>query len=165
MRLTSACLAIGLTGFIAATLPANAGDLSNGAAGGIRDYGSGGVPVPVPQTYEENFKYYVRGDIGSAFKNTGTFTNNGWPITFSQPNDWHELSIISLGFGKYITPSFRSEFTMDYRVDRPIASGSQTIAGISKTAQLANVTVTTPAPNSISSDAKVFVTNNYTGNL
>ena len=74
MRLTSACLAACfLSGAIAAGLPAHAGDLSNGAAGGIRDYSSPGVPVPMPTTYEENFKWYVRGDVGTAFKSSGTF--------------------------------------------------------------------------------------------
>ena len=66
MRLTSACLAACFfSGAVAAGLPAHAGDLSNGAAGGIRDYNSAGVPVPMPVAYEENFKWYVRGDVGT----------------------------------------------------------------------------------------------------
>ncbi len=166
MRLTSACLAIGVSLIASAGVPAQAGDLGNGAAGGIRDYGGGAVPVPMPSVYEENFKWYLRGDIGSAFKNTGTFGNNGWPITFSQPGDWHELSIVTLGFGKYVTPSLRAEFTVDYRPDRVIASGSQTILGITKTAQLANTTVSaTVGGVAVTSNASVFVTNSYTGNL
>lgn len=163
MRLKS-CLAVGLAGLFAAAAPAIAGDLDNTAAGGIRNYNSGGVPVPVPTTYEESYKWYMRGDYGTAFKNSGTFNNYGWPITFTQPNNWNELSIISFGFGKYLTPSLRSEFTVDYRPERAIASGSQTVTGITRTAQLADTTVTVPLTG-LTSSAKVFVTNSYTGNL
>ncbi len=123
MRLTYACLAFCLAGALGATAPASAGDLSNGAANGIRDYGSPGVPVPMPTTYEENFKWYVRGDVGVAFKNSGTIDTGGWPISVNQPANWTEQSIIGLGFGRYLSPSFRVEATVDYRTERSLASG------------------------------------------
>ncbi len=132
MRLKSACLAICLSGVLATSLPALAGDLANGGAGGIRDYaGSNGVPVPMPTAYEETFKWYVRGDIGTGFKHTGAVTSGGWPIEVSQPNSWTEQSIISVGFGQYLTPSLRAEFSVDYRTTRSIAAGQQSVGPIS----------------------------------
>ena len=130
MRLTSACLAICLSGALGVSLPAFAGDLSNGAAGGIRDYGSAGVPVPVPTTYQENFKWYVRGDVGIAFKNSGNIDTGSWPISVTQPANWPEQAIISLGIGRYLSPSFRVEGTVDYRTERSIASGTVALAPI-----------------------------------
>jgi opacity protein-like surface antigen len=124
MRLTYACLAICLAGALSATVPASAGDLSNGAAGGIRDYSAGGVPVPMPTSiYEENFKWYARGDLGIGFKNSGTISTGTWPIDVKQPANWSEQSILSFGFGRYISPSVRVEGTVDYRTPRNIASG------------------------------------------
>jgi len=55
----------------------------------------------------------------------------------TQPADWHEHSIVSFGFGRYITPSFRTEFTLDYRTPRAIASGNKALADISKSALVA----------------------------
>lgn len=116
------CLAIGLAGLFAANGPATAGDLDSSAAGGIRNYNSGGVPVPVPQYYDETYKWYLRGDIGTAFKNSGTLVNEGMPLNLIGPNQWENQGIVSFGFGKYLTPSFRAEFTVDYHADRQIAN-------------------------------------------
>ncbi len=121
MRLKT-CLAIGLAGLFAAHGPATAGDLDSSAAGGIRNYNSGGVPVPMPITYEETYKWYLRGDIGTAFKNSGTLANEGMPLNLISPNEWQNQSIVSFGFGKYLTPSFRAEFTVDYHSDRQVAN-------------------------------------------
>lgn len=130
MRLLPACttaFAFGgcLAAIVGAFAPAHAGDLSNDAPDGIRGYGSAGVPVPMPQTYEETFKWYIRGDVGSAFRSSGKVDIGGWPITVRQPNEWQEQSIVSFGFGRYITPSLRTEFTLDYRTERKLASGTQ----------------------------------------
>ena len=141
MRLTSACLvACFFSGALTASLPAHAGDLSNGAADGIRDYSSGGVPVPMPTTYEENFKWYVRGDVGTAFKNSGTFDAGTWPVAISQPANWSEQSIVSVGFGRYLSPSFRVEATVDYRTERTLASGTAVLAPITITRAAAGTT-------------------------
>ncbi len=144
MKLTSACQTIsinlGAAVLLVLSAPALAGDLGNGAAGGIKDYGAGGVPVPAPAPYEENYKWYVRGDIGTAFKSSGRFGIEGLPVEVTQPGDWHEQSILSFGFGKYITPSVRTELTLDYRTPRNIASGSKSLADISKTARVADTT-------------------------
>ena len=131
MRLKFACLAILASGVLAPNLSALAGDLSNGAAGGIRDYSSGGIAVPAPITYEENFKWYVRGDIGTGFKHSGTFKSGGWPIEVTQPGNWSEQSIVSVGFGQYLTPSFRAEVSVDYRTERSLSSGTLSLAPIS----------------------------------
>ena len=168
MRLTSACLAISLTGLFAAHMPAYAGDLSNGAPGGIRDYGSGGVPVPMPIAYQENFKWYLRGDIGTAFKSSGSVTTTGFPLEITQPGAWHELSILSFGFGKYITPSFRTEFTLDYRPDRVIEQGTQTSSIVKTTkavGSISKLTWTDPNGVSYSSGANQYVNNRYNGTL
>jgi opacity protein-like surface antigen len=146
MRLTSACHTVtqallgglGAAAVLAAALPAHAGDLSNRGAGGIKDFGSGGVPVPAPQPYEENFKWYIRGDIGTGFKHSGTIGTEGLPASVLQPKDWHELSILSVGFGRYITPSLRTEFTLDYRTPRNLASGSKTLPDISRSGRAAD---------------------------
>jgi opacity protein-like surface antigen len=146
MTLLSACpiisKCIGAAALMAVALPALAGDLSNGAAGGIKDYGSGGIPVPAPMPYEETFKWYLRGDIGTAFKSSGNVDVGAWPITVSQPNNWSEQSIIGVGFGRYITPSLRTEFMVDYRTDRKLASGSQALPTTSKTIAVAGTTAT-----------------------
>ena len=134
MKLTTACLTLGLTGVLAAASPAIAGDLSNGGAGGIKDYSYGGSAVPAPVPYEENFKWYVRGDLGTAFKSQGTIGNDGMPVNFTQPGDWHEQTILSFGFGKYITPSIRAEATIDYRTQRDIGSKNPLTATTSVTA-------------------------------
>jgi opacity protein-like surface antigen len=156
MKRTSACqtlsASLGAVALLAIVGPALAGDLSNGAPGGIRDYGSGGVPVPVPAPYEETFKWYTRADVGTGFKHSGRFAIEGLPAEVTQPADWHEHSILSFGFGRYITPSFRTEFTLDYRTPRNIASGARSLADITKSARLADTSasvggVTVPVIN------------------
>lgn len=151
MRLTSACLALALTGLAAAALPAHAGDLGNGAAGGIKDYGSGPVPAPMPVSYNETFKWYVRGDLGTGFKSTGTIGVDGLPLNVSQPGGWRELSILSFGFGRYITPVLRAELTLDYRPERNISAGVQNTAitqsQVTQTALLNGSINTTTATN------------------
>jgi opacity protein-like surface antigen len=153
MKRTSACqtlsASLGAVALLAIVGPALAGDLSNGAPGGIRDYGSGGVPVPVPAPYEETFKWYTRADVGTGFKHSGRFAIEGLPAEVTQPADWHEHSILSFGFGRYITPSFRTEFTLDYRTPRNIASGSKSLADITKTVRLADGSATLPSGASI----------------
>ena len=135
MKHIPARIALGFAGLFAAALPASAGDMSNAAAGGIKDYGSAGIAVPAPMPYEETYKWYLRGDLGTAFKSQGTTANDGMPVNATSPSEWHELSIISLGFGRYITPSLRTEFTLDYRAPRALASGVSTTkdATITKT--------------------------------
>ncbi len=169
MRLTSACLAIGLTGLCAAFMPAHAGDLSNGAADGIRDYGSGGVPVPVPREYQETYKWYLRGDVGIGVKNAGTISNDGLPLAIDQPGSWTETSILSVGFGKYITPSLRAEFTMDYRPERAIETGTQSSVLVKTTNQIGTVgqvNYTDPVTGTTySSGANQYVNNRYIGTL
>ena len=146
MRLSSACRAVtqvlsgglGAAVLLGASLPALAGDMHNGAAGGLKGYGSGGVPVPAPMPYNETYKWYLRGDIGTGFKHAGTIGVEGLPASVLQPKDWHELSILSFGFGRYITPSLRTEFTLDYRTPRNLASGTKTLADITRTGRLAD---------------------------
>jgi opacity protein-like surface antigen len=130
MRLNSAChtLTQALLGglaavaVLAAALPAHAGDLSSRGAGGIKDYGGNGVPVPAPQPYEENFKWYVRGDVGLSVKSSGKFDQGDWPLNLPQPDEWRNQSIVSFGFGRYITPNLRVEGTLDYRTERKVAT-------------------------------------------
>jgi opacity protein-like surface antigen len=127
---------------VATALPARAGDLSNRGAGGIKDYGGAAVPVPAPMAYEENFKWYVRGDIGTGFKHSGNIGVEGLPASVLQPKDWHELSILSVGFGRYLTPSIRAEMTLDYRTPRTLASGTKTLPDITRSARSADGTAT-----------------------
>ena len=134
MKHFSQRIAAGLAGLVAAHLPVHAGDMMNGAAGGIKDYGSAGIAVPAPVPYEETFKWYVRGDIGTAFKNSGKFETGGLTAPqITQPGDWSEQSIVSFGFGRYLTPSVRGEITLDYRTPKSIASGVRALPDISIT--------------------------------
>ncbi len=115
---------------LAASLPALAGDLSSRGAGGIKDYGASGVPVPAPMPYEETYKWYIRGDVGLSVKSYGKVDQGDWLLNLSQPDAWKEQSIISFGFGRYITPNVRVEATLDYRTARNLAASSsaQTLA-------------------------------------
>jgi opacity protein-like surface antigen len=150
MRQNSACQALTHTllgglaavAVIATALPAHAGDLSNRGAGGIKDYGSAAVPVPAPMAYEENFKWYLRGDIGTGFKHSGSVGVEGLPVSVLQPKDWHELSILSIGFGRYLTPSLRTEFTLDYRTPRTLASGTKNLPDITRSGRAADTSAT-----------------------
>ena len=133
MRLLTACLALTLTGVVAQSVPAAAGDLGNDAPGGIKDYGYGGTPVPAPVPYEETYKWYLRGDVGTLFKGQGKIANDGMPVNTISPSDWTEQSIVSFGFGRYLTPSLRTEFTVDYASQRPISGKNPSTADITIT--------------------------------
>ena len=123
MKFTSACISVALVAFAASILPAEGADWNNGA-GGIKEYGQAGVPVPAPVPYQETYKWYLRGDVGFSAKESGKVSATGAPISITQDGERDKLGILSLGFGRYITPSLRVEFGIDIRNKQNVASGA-----------------------------------------
>ena len=73
------------------------------------------VEVPAPIPYTETYKWYLRADIGGALARSGSMSITGLPLPLEQPGDWAKTPFAVLGFGRYITPSLRGEFTVDMR--------------------------------------------------
>ena len=132
-----------------AAQPVLAADLDGKMSSGKGGYGSGGVvAVPAPIPYEETYKWYVRGDLGATLGRNGDVTALGLPQSFSQPDDWGTTGLVSLGFGRYITPSLRTELTLDMRKLRRTDNFTRTTSHTSDEAAVATVgTVTTYGQN------------------
>ena len=105
---------------------AEAGDWNNGA-GVLKDSGGlAGVPVPAPVPVAESFNWYVRADLGMAFKSSGKVTTDtALGAHLSQDYDNGEGPFHGgIGFGRYVTPTFRWDFTGDYRGFQKAQGGS-----------------------------------------
>jgi opacity protein-like surface antigen len=105
----------GLTlGFAIATLavsPAMAG--GDVIYQGIKDPHAAAVPVPAPIPVElYDPEYYVRLDVGGAFIGSGV-DEVGTPNDIRSPGSIEAIESGGIGFGRYITPSIRAEFTVD----------------------------------------------------
>ena len=137
MKRTTVLLSLGLA--VLAATPADAGDWNNGA-GPIRDHGGmAGVPVPAPVPIMESFSWYVRGDVGVAFKSQGQAvidTALGAHLTESYDSK-EGMFHGSVGFGRYITNSVRFDFTGDARGSQKALSGTKSYTA----------TTITPGPN------------------
>jgi hypothetical protein len=113
---------MGLVSLAAMIVPAEAADMNGRGPGGAKDYGHGAVPVPAPVPYEEHYKWYVSGGVGWTARSSGTVTGTSEIDTlgFSGENG---PAVISAAFGRYITPSLRLEFGMDFRTKQKVTRG------------------------------------------
>jgi opacity protein-like surface antigen len=131
MNLHKAWLATGVALAMSA-MPAMAADW-----GGIKDMG-GGVPIPVPApapvpTYDADSDWYVGlalgGDISQDAKITSYDRDNLGNITpgiaVKDSSDIGTVPIFGLSFGRYITPSLRAEFALDYHPNSTIAGPAE----------------------------------------
>ncbi len=147
MKHIAQSLALGLAVLAAGTASPRAADwaVSSGGArdfGSIKDYRNAAVPVPAPTPSPSYAKdWYVRGDIGYNLATSTDITATGG-ITARPGDDLNGFVFGSIGFGRYITPSLRAEFAVDFRPKKTVTSGIQTY---SKT-QTINTTVVTGAP-------------------
>ena len=116
MQRTTVLLSLGLA--LLAAGPAEAGDWNNGAGVLVRDHGGmAGVPVPAPVPVAETAHWYVRADLGYAFKSSGSVdTTTALGASFKSKYDDGEGPFHGgIGFGYYVTPTFRWDLTGDYR--------------------------------------------------
>jgi opacity protein-like surface antigen len=133
-QLAALSIAAGLA--LAASADANAADWNNGA-GGIRDYGMGGVPVPVPRPVPEAFSYYLRADIGygrpakkGSLSESGSvygdangplgipaaapFGSSGF-LSRAAIGGYDDVFLGTIGGGAYVSPRWRTDVTLDFR--------------------------------------------------
>lgn len=110
--------------------PASAADW-----GGVREIG-GDIPVPVPApapvpTYDIYSDWYVGFSIGANVLQDATITDTDTDYFgdstrgfFARDSgDIGSTPIFGLNFGRYITPSLRAEFAIDYTPDAAISKG------------------------------------------
>ena len=122
MKLSAVCISVTLVALATSILPADAADWNNGA-GSMKDRGQAGVPVPIPEAYQETYKYYLRGDLGFTPKSSAKVTALGPPLSLLPVSDWERNAFVGFGFGRYITPSLRLEFGIDLRPKHNVAAG------------------------------------------
>ena len=88
--------------------------------GGVRDMGGGvamPVPAPVPvPTYDADSDWYVGLMLGGSLLQDAKITDydDGRPPNRIDSVDLGNQPIFGLNFGRYITPSLRAEFAIDY---------------------------------------------------
>lgn len=119
MKFSTAGLTIGLASLTAFAGVATAADMP-GYRGSSKDYGQAAVPVPAPVPYEEHYKWYIGAGVGYAVGSSGTINaSTGIEITpFEDQNGPFHGSVFA---GRYLTPSLRVEFGMDFRAKQKIA--------------------------------------------
>lgn len=130
--------ALALIALTSASAPAAlAADMPGGSSG--RGYGSGGVvAVPAPIPYQETYKWYIRGDFGATLGRSGDVSVTGGPVTVDDISDWGNKGLFSIGFGRYITPTLRAEFTADFRKELSISRGDHLATWSSPTVTVQN---------------------------
>lgn len=129
MKLATAGLTIGLVSMTAFAGAATAADMPGARVGG-GSYGQAAVPVPAPVPYEEHYKWYVGGGVGYAVRSGNNITSsvdnlsfgNGIAVINGEDGPVHG----SIFAGRYVTPSLRLEFGMDFRAKEKIVTGSHT---------------------------------------
>ncbi len=128
MKFSSACISVALIALAASIIPAEGADWNNGA-GGIKDHGAGGIPVPAPIPYQETYKYYLRADLGLSWNGSGQdLRHSGFnygtgdlvaPLSmnsFAQMEHSKGLGFpATLGAGLYISDRWRADLTVDIR--------------------------------------------------
>jgi opacity protein-like surface antigen len=121
---------------------------------GIKDYRQT-VPVPMPNPANEPSRdWYVRGDIGWNFYAHGDTEARGGLRVFDQ--DETAAGVFGgIGFGRYMTPSWRFDITFDAKAKQRAAPGSQTYA-------VRNAALGLPATYDIAHQEDAYTTN-YTG--
>ena len=141
MKRTTVLLSLGFAVLTAGS--AQAGDWNNGAGVLVKDSGGmAGVPVPAPTPAAESFKWYLRADVGLAVKSSGSVTTTtALGSTFTQNYDDGQGPFHGgIGFGHYVTPTFRWDFTGDYRGFQKARSNTTNSTGFTVTPG-ANVTI------------------------
>lgn len=128
MRLTTRGLQVGLSLAIALTAAAPGAQAADYGRGSVKD--RGGVPVPAPMPVAETFKWYLRADVGGGLVTGGdpSATGNiyaadrdpleGQPFGISSAwfnNGFDTFAMGGVGFGAYIGPRVRGDFTLDAR--------------------------------------------------
>ena len=124
MKRTTVLLSLGFA--VLAAGSAQAGDWNNGAGVLVKDSGGmAGVPVPAPAPVAESFHWYVRADLGYAFKSSGgVTTTTSMGSTFKADYDNGEGPFHGgIGVGRYMTPTFRWDLTGEYRGFQKVQGG------------------------------------------
>lgn len=85
------------------------------------------APVPVP-VYEP--EYYVRLDTGAAWITDGTFNEDGLGLTTPGVDSIEPLEILSIGGGRYLTPSIRAEVAADLYSRGEVLRGQDDLTSI-----------------------------------
>jgi opacity protein-like surface antigen len=84
------------------------------------------VPVPAPAPVPETFSYYLRADIQWGFSGSPSFSEKGRDYTgtafTSSSTNSDDIFSGSVGFGAYLGPRLRADFTLDFRDQQEIAS-------------------------------------------
>lgn len=122
---------------------------------GIKDYRQT-VPVPMPNPANEPSRdWYVRGDIGWNFYTHGDTEARGGLRVFDQ--DETAAGVFGgIGFGRYMTPSWRFDITFDAKAKQRAAPGSQTY--VLRESSVLGV----PTTSDVAHSENAFTTN-YTG--
>lgn len=122
MKISTTVLAVAIPALIAATGPAVSGDWNYGA-GGAKDGISAAVPVPAPVGIPELAPtWYLRADIGVGFAKSGKVSAGGLDLgLFDSFGDQGTNGLVKFGFGRYITPTLRAEFSIDLRNQQKVA--------------------------------------------
>ncbi len=167
MKVSAAILSLATIASAAVASSALAADMYGKTPGGMKGYGAGAVAVPAPVPYEETFKWYIRGDIGFALKGSGSFDYTGLPYNMDQPDEWAPRAYFSVGAGRYLTPNFRTEFTVDMRGNNRLDNGvngqqlvSQTMTASDGTNSVTNIYATTRS-ESIAHQNSTFLLSAY----
>lgn len=123
------CLSLGLACLMGASASAVAGGMGNDA-GGLKDSIYEGVPVPAPSPIPMySAEWYVRADVGYSYATDAGVTTSG-PGFFAYDNNRDGPAMVSLGFGRYVTPNIRAEFLVDLRNDYKVGASDQSYRGI-----------------------------------
>ena len=76
------------------------------------------APVPIPQT----MRYYLRGDIGASFSDTGN-ARFAADATATSDAELSDTTVVGIGAGVYFSPRFRGDITIDYRTKSDLNTG------------------------------------------
>lgn len=122
-RTTSLLLALGL--MAASTGLAAAADWNNGA-GGIRVLRSGAaVPVPAPAPIPvQAADWYVRADLNFAAASSGSVDATGPYLDLKGAGDMPRYFGGGIAIGRYLTPSIRTDVSIDYRSQQRFVSNT-----------------------------------------
>ncbi len=125
LKLTSVTLALaclmGLSG--AATAGGFGAD-----AGSLKDGIYDGVPVPAPRPLPiYNAQWYVRADFGYSIATDDNLSTTGFGFTPYASTDGQMA--LTLGMGRYLTPSLRAELAIDIRSEADLGRRNQDYVG------------------------------------
>jgi opacity protein-like surface antigen len=143
----SLLLGLGLVMAVAG-LPASAADFgpSRGYPS-VKDYGSAGIPVPAPAPIPVTAAdWYIRADLNYALRSSGnTISGGDFQFPVSNADNMPSYLGATLGVGRYITPSIRGEFALDYRTQQRYASTRGAATGTVTSTSTNPLLVVTPA--------------------